>query len=79
MSQEKRNSFNEQNNGAEIPGSSETAGSAAAGAVSDELVRKVADKVFRMLLAELRQDFERQRLSGSEFGSRISANSRGGW
>jgi hypothetical protein len=42
------------------------------GAVSDELVRKVADIVYARLLAELRLDFERQRISGSRIRSRTA-------
>jgi hypothetical protein len=41
--------------------------------VSEELVRKVTDRVYALLLAELRLDFERQRATG------LGARRRGGW
>lgn len=43
------------------------------GEISEELVRKVTDRVYALLLAELRLDFERQRATG------LGARRRGGW
>ena len=49
----------------------------AGGPVSEDLVRKVAERVYALLMAELRLDFERQRIAApGRRGSRMRQGGR---